>query len=309
MTRENENSAMDIVKDESVNVCNSVLVSGLTQTEVDGELERYLQRYGSISRVLVIDDPKSEYHLCSIVEFANSSAMHTLRPTLPTKYQSLTDGNVIFHVRPLDSVYTSTASCATKGYLEELQAIANKTGRSFESVLQEELMKISSEKGVNLPAGATPIKVPQISEIDCETENIKGPPLVMQQSSLLLGSVSPEVVRSLPAVFPPSPSPRCVQRGLRSELPQAANFNVHHQGSPPTRASGSDTSAATPPVLTVNDVNPPAVQRVVVEHVMLANDAMSPLHSSVRLRPFSGKMPRPNSELDYDTGEQMLTYS
>lgn len=51
-------STMDIVKNEGINVRNSVLVSGLTQTEVDEELESHLERYGSINKVLVIDDPK-----------------------------------------------------------------------------------------------------------------------------------------------------------------------------------------------------------------------------------------------------------
>lgn len=127
---------MDIVKDEKINVRNSVIVNRLTQTEVDEELER---RYGSINRVLVIDDPNSEYHLCSIVEFAETSAMYTFRPMLPKEYQSSADATVTFKVCSLDIVYTSTASSsATKGYLEELQAIADKSGKSFESVLQKD---------------------------------------------------------------------------------------------------------------------------------------------------------------------------
>ena len=220
---------MDIVEDEKINVRNSVIVNGLTQTEVDGELERHLNRYGSINRVLVIDDPKSEYHLWSIVEFASSSAMQIFRPILPTEYQSSADENVIFKVRSLDSVYTSTASSsATKGYLEELQAIANKLGKSFESVLQEELIsfswRISAGKGVNLPADTAPVEDSQLNASDAtgrESENIKAPSQVMQQPSLLLGSVSPEMVRNLPAVFPPSPSPRRGQHGLRGDA-QAA---------------------------------------------------------------------------------------
>lgn len=91
---------MDIVKNEGVNVHNSVLVSGLSQTEVDEELERHLECYGSICRVLVIDDPKSEYHLCSIVEFTNSSAMQTLRRMLPMECQSSTDANIRFRDVP-----------------------------------------------------------------------------------------------------------------------------------------------------------------------------------------------------------------
>lgn len=339
---------MDIVKDESVNVCNSVVVSGLTQTEIDGELERHLERYGSINRVLVIDDPKSEYHLCSIVEFAHSSAMHTFRPILPIEYHSSTDTSVTFKVRSLDSVYASTASSsATKGYLEELQAIAIKSGRSFGSVLQEELMKISTGQGVNLPANTALVEDSQINSLDAagqEVENVKAPSQVMQQPSLLLASVSPEIVRNLPAVFPPSPSPSRGQRGLSSDAqaastpasqglvvatrnPQvaslpasvygqsqptvltaapspstAAYLNADHQGSLSNKASSNgDTAVATHSILTMNDVSPPAVQRVVVEHVIRANEAMSPMHSSFRLRSFSGKTPRPNSELDYDT--------
>uniref|UniRef100_A0A674PIW3 CCHC-type domain-containing protein n=1 Tax=Takifugu rubripes TaxID=31033 RepID=A0A674PIW3_TAKRU len=184
-------NTMDIVKNEGVNVHNSVLVSGLSQTEVDEELERHLECYGSIRRVLVIDDPKSEYHLCSIVEFTNSSAMQTLRPMLPIECQSSTDANIKFKLAAL--------------------------------------------------------------------------------------TVAPT-------------------------LAMAANSNVSNQGSLSDRISGNgDTTATTHSVLTMNDVNPPTVQRVVGQHVMRANEAMSPTHSSFRLRPFSGKIPRPNSELDYDT--------
>ena len=155
--------------------------------------------------------------------------MQTFRPILPTEYQSSADENVIFKVRSLDSVYTSTASSsATKGYLEELQAIANKLGKSFESVLQEELIsssrRISAGKGVKLPADTAPVEDSQLNASDAtgrESENIKAPSQVMQQPSLLLGSVSPEMVRNLPAVFPPSPSPRRGQHGLRGDA-QAA---------------------------------------------------------------------------------------
>lgn len=139
-------------------------------------------------------------------------------------------------------------------------------------------------------------------------------------------------------MFPPSPSPRCGQRGLNGDaqavptpalqrlkaatrspqitslptseniqlqpavlttapLPSiAANMNINHQGSLSNNASiNDDTAATTRSVLTMNDVNPPAVQWVIVEHVMRANEAVSPMH------PFSGKIPRSKNELDYDT--------
>lgn len=278
---------MDIVKNEGINVGNSVLVSGLTQTEVDKELESHLERYGSINRVLVIDDPKSEYHLCSIVEFANNSAMQTFRPILPIECQSSTDANVTFLVRSLDSVYTSTASrSATKGYLEELQAIADKSGRSFQDVLQEELMKISTGKGVNLPIDTAP------DEVSGDAQAASTPALqkleATTSSPQAMSLPTSENIQFQPAVLTAAPSPSI-----------AANMNAYHQGSLSNNSSvNDDTAATTRSVLTMNDVNPPAVQRVVVEHVMRANEAMSPMHPSVRLRPFSGKIPRPNNELE-----------
>lgn len=127
-----------------------------------------------LSRVLIIDDPKSESYLCSIVEFANSPAMQTFRPILPIECQSSTNANKTFPVRSLDSVYISTASSsATKGYLEELQAIADKSGRSFQNVLQEELMKITSGKGVNLPTDTAPAEDYQLNSHDATGREVK----------------------------------------------------------------------------------------------------------------------------------------
>lgn len=316
---------------EQIDVPNSVIVTGLTHTEIDEEVGNHLKQYGSINRILTIDNQRSEFHLCSIVEYAYNTAMHTLRPSLPLVFESSADANIIFSVRSLDSVYTSTASSnATKGYLEELQAIANKSGRSFELVLQEELMKMQRGKDVSIPA------------ISRESKNIEVPS--MQQPSLLLGPVSPELVKTLPTVLPPSPSIHHGQVGSRAftqaspthavSLPRQTTMrrpqslpstitinnpspsamlttalssqlpvNLNHRQGPLLNKDRGDceTAAVMPPAITVNDVNPPAVQRMVVEHVVRTNEALAPMPSSFRLRPFSGKIPRPNSELDYET--------
>lgn len=50
----------------------------------------------------------------------------------------------------------------------------------------------------------------------------------------------------------------------------------------------------------MSDVNPPEVQKVVVEHIVWREDTGSFLSSPVRLRSFSSKMPRPNGEADYE---------
>ncbi len=51
--------------------------------------------------------------------------------------------------------------------------------------------------------------------------------------------------------------------------------------------------------LDVADVNPPEIQRVIVEH-LIKNEGISYMHGPFRLRVFSGKIPRPSTEVDYD---------
>lgn len=51
----------------------------------------------------------------------------------------------------------------------------------------------------------------------------------------------------------------------------------------------------------MSDVTPPEIQKVVVEHIVRREDTGSFFLSPVRLRTFSGKIPRPNGEAEYDT--------
>lgn len=53
--------------------------------------------------------------------------------------------------------------------------------------------------------------------------------------------------------------------------------------------------------LSTEHLTTPEVQKVVVEHVIKNNDLPSHYHGHTRLRPFSGKIPCPSSESDYDT--------
>ncbi|KAK3505584.1 hypothetical protein QTP70_005014, partial [Hemibagrus guttatus] len=51
----------------------------------------------------------------------------------------------------------------------------------------------------------------------------------------------------------------------------------------------------------VPNVNPPEVQRVVVEHIVKSEEASSHMHTPSKLRFFSGRFPRPGNEMDYET--------
>lgn len=50
----------------------------------------------------------------------------------------------------------------------------------------------------------------------------------------------------------------------------------------------------------VPNVNPPEIQRVVVEHIVKSEEATSHMHAPLKLRFFSGRSPRPANEVDYE---------
>ena len=144
---------MEIVNTEKVNVPHSVIISGITNTNLDKKVQEDLETHGPINRHLVIDDPTSKFHHHVIIEFQESSAMLTLRPLLPLMYKTPHDAEVMLTVQALESVTTLDASSsATEGYLEALQNIARASGRSFQDMLQEELKKMITQGETSSPA-------------------------------------------------------------------------------------------------------------------------------------------------------------
>nr|XP_055044860.1 zinc finger CCHC domain-containing protein 18-like [Misgurnus anguillicaudatus] len=70
----------------------------------------------------------------------------------------------------------------------------------------------------------------------------------------------------------------------------------------PVPLTDANSDAAFVPLtrLSVPNVTPPEVQRVVVEHIVKSEDTASSMHIPLKLRFFSGKSPRPGNEVDYD---------
>ncbi|XP_048059445.1 paraneoplastic antigen Ma1 homolog [Megalobrama amblycephala] len=55
-------------------------------------------------------------------------------------------------------------------------------------------------------------------------------------------------------------------------------------------------------VASANDLfNPPDVQKIIVEHVIKSDNSISTNQGTKRLRPFSGKLPKPPNEVDFQT--------
>lgn len=111
-----------------------------------------------------------------------------------------------------------------------------------------------------------------------------------------------EPITSLPMAVPEGD-------GLSVNLPDS--LATEHQSStvtspvedPPLKVDkpAQCIGAQSIPALKTQDLSPPEVQRVVVEHIVKRDDSALQMQSALRLRAFSGKVPRPSHEPDYET--------
>lgn len=249
---------MEVVNRENIKVPNSVIVSGLTDTELDEDVTEFLNKYGRIARTVRVDDPQSSYHRNVIVEYESGSALNTLKPMLPYDYES--PNKVTYQIRALSSEYVPVATeTATHNFLSELHKISKLSGKSFEEILHEQFSKFSE---------STELRKESTDALS--TPEVRGDP------------VSP------------------LDCGMR----------VHHDVEPadlgePTSSSSKPISRATDSNdtsrITTSCVNPPEVQRMVVEHIVRSEAPVSQMNMSFRLRAFSGKVPCLNHEVDFDT--------
>ncbi len=171
---------MDIVEAEGIKIPNSVIVTGLTNTEHDNELIDTLKRYGSFARTLTISDKMSEFYQSTIFEYNSGQALQSLEPQLPYTHQLSSDPGIIYHVKALSSVFTQQlGSSVTKSYLEGLKEIAKLSGTNFEAVLSQMLSQMSAELtpvSTNLePEDGNPSEQPSqvLSSESCNTKFAK----------------------------------------------------------------------------------------------------------------------------------------
>lgn len=282
---------MDIIEKEDVNISNAVIVGGLTLTAADTDLESWLLRYGSISRNLLIDDPNSEFHHHAIIEFTCSSAMKTLMPLLPLTVVSMRTPGTTFIVRALGCVYPHVASdSAAKGYLAELQNIASISGKSIEEILQAELLKMKFGPSLAEPSPSSGERLEYSNAADfqihdsCTVYSPDG-----QLSPAIPQNVTTEQVATLPSRN--SPSHEIEYTNSQNLAKEKPNHGTSHPA----------VTVSSHPALTMDIIDPPSVQKVVVEHIVRTNDTAPSYHTSLRLRSFSGKVPRPVNEPDFDT--------
>lgn len=255
---------------ENVNVQNAVIVSGITLTELDEALETYLEKFGSIQQNLLIDDPHSEFHRNSVIEFLCNSAMSNLELQLPATIVSPTDVDTEFHVHTLSSVYTPTASSATTGYLEKFQEIANARGESLQDVLQRELNKMSE---IRTSVDASSRTEPEIRHHPCKSS--------FQTHAT---STSQHPVCKSPPLQRTEFSAEILTHPPKYNEPKNPAKEATGAASPYTRDLDDSTTETVSLKFPLTAVHPPGIQRVEMEHVVRTNDSLSPHNAPFCLR-------------------------
>lgn len=121
---------MDVLEKYGIKIPNTVLVEGMTQSEIVDEVIDFLKQYGSISKTELITEQ------LFIVEFSSSLAVAALRQILPYTYVS-EDSKVSYEISELATICTAAVGILkTNTYLSELQHLAKVTGQEYREVLK-----------------------------------------------------------------------------------------------------------------------------------------------------------------------------
>lgn len=267
---------MELFDNLNVKVPNAVLVSGVTGTENDEEVLGFLGTYGSVNRILTIDDTNSEFYNHLIVEYSHGTALEVLDDVLPYTYSRKNNPNITYHIQALAAVYTqNVGNSITENYLDKLKGIAKLSGKDFEEVLRVVMSKIE--------------------------ESIEGTEPSEQSSSL---QQADKLKPTLAVCQPKTPSKLPAGVGVPLLFKPKQTDQWGPPFSPkltPSPQAAASHSAKTSLTLSPSELNPPEVQKIVVEHIVRSENKSAHSHSAIRLRTFSGKTPRPHSEVDYDT--------
>lgn len=255
---------MEFFEQHSISVANSVVITGVTNTQADDEILDCLRSYGKIKQTLIVTDSNSSFYKNLIAEFTDASPLVMLKPLLPYTYPSQVASNLVFRVKLLADEFSATAtvgSAPPTDYLRELQQIAQQSGNPFEEVLKGVMSQISQYLGT---AGGR----------DDEED---------ETSAEILATATEPRQMSKPTSFPEQAGPSFTGQ-LGPQSPSNPTVNIGQRVS-----------------LSGHDLNPPEIQRVVVEHIVRKEDMSIQSLSPIRLRTFSGRLPKPTNEADYDS--------
>lgn len=254
---------MEFIEKNGVTIENSVVVSGVTNTDKDEEIVDCLKHYGLIKNSLFVTDQTSPFYKNLIVEYNNSEALVAIAPLLPYTYQSTQYSALAFTVKSLAKEYSTTAGVVDPAeYINQLKHMARRSGKNFENILKELMGQISGE----------------LTVLEEEVEDVDSKDTVLCEDAPSLSGQQGVALTQDSTVADQVDAPSLVTNAPPGKLGSQPRF-----------------------LLSQRDLNPHEVQKVVVEHIVKTNDVTSLNMPAFRLRPFSGKTPKPTNEAENET--------
>lgn len=253
---------MDFFDKSGVDITRSVIVSGVTHTSKDSDIFDILKQYGRFKKI-VVDDETCPLYKNLIVEYKCGSAVVELTKILPYTHVSEHDPDLKFCITLPQVASTVPVGNPPPNYMNELKLLARRSGQQFENVLQDVLLEINQH----------------LKSLEGEpTSGFEG------RSDFSIPNVDDAI---------PLPGQQGEPEGATAQPFSPTGHSLFDQQRPlfpPQRHSLSQA-----------DLNPPEIQKVVVEHIVRTEELTSHSIPNLRLRSFSGKVPKPANETDYET--------
>lgn len=180
---------------------------------------------------------------------------------LPHSFQSKTHAELTIHVRALSDVYAPTVS------------------KTVTQTYLSELKQIAKLAGKDFAA------------------------VLRNELSVISEAVQVDVTEAYSEdINPPNTQEKHTPESTEHFSPLPSTVTEQHVhpdrnwSSPP-----APSNERTHPALNLSVVNPPEIQKMIVEHIVRNEDSAMQIHIPMRLRLFSGRCPYPNNEVDYET--------
>lgn len=250
---------------------NCLYVTGIDDSYSEPEITDFFATNGDIETIVRVPNEPGQPTGKVLIEYSSDRPISRLNPATVGKLPSPKDPNVTWHVRTIREICQDELGRElAQRYLRELQDLHRSSREGFFTMLQSQLQTLQTDVGP-----------PQRSEV----------PFTSSQPSLA-PPVTNQTHDSPDGTMRSAHSPvYVIDEPLQGDNHEASGLRPPHTplDPPPSNPAHVDESM----------FNPPHIQKVVVEHIM-RSESSPPSFSQSRIRTFSGRIPKPNGEVDYD---------
>lgn len=255
---------------------NCLYVTGIEDSCSEQEIAEFFQTNRDIEKVVKVPDEPEQPTGRVLIEYSSDRAISKVNPDTVGKVPSPRNSNVTWHVRTIREICQGELGRElVHRYLDELQALHGSSREGFFAALQSQLQTLQSD-------------------IEPSQESVAQPQPPSHPS--LTPHVETQTHESQPGRVGSAHSPPYMTDEPTSDHNHEVSGTIPPRNLfyPPPSSIPSNSEPVSESMF-----NPPHIQKVVVEHIM-RSESLPPSYSQSKIRTFSGRLPKPNGEVDYD---------